>query len=75
MELGTCGIANTISLIHIAVKSHHASVVKHDGRGLHDRPRCIYEENVKMDLTYVECKYVDWTKMSITSLHLHTWIS
>jgi len=68
---GTCGIAKYLS----QVKSHHASVVKHEGRGLLERARRRYEDNIKMDLTYVECKDADWTKLSITSLHLHTWIS
>jgi len=41
------------------LKSHHVSVVKHEDRGLLERPRRRYEDNIKMDLTYVECKNAD----------------
>jgi hypothetical protein len=39
-------------------------VGKPEGKRLHDRPRCRWEDNIKMDLQEVGCGGMDWIELA-----------
>jgi hypothetical protein len=37
---------------------------EHEGKRLHERPRCRWENNIKMDLRQIGCDNVEWIHLA-----------